>query len=40
MGLPNETSLECSICGVFNIDEGVIVDRKIICWECLKNNKK
>ncbi len=40
MALPDETSLECSVCGVFNIEEGVIVNGEIICWECVKDNKK
>ena len=36
MSLPNEYSLECEICGVYNIDEGVIIDGKIYCWNCIK----
>jgi len=36
MSLPNECSLECEICGVFNIQEGVIIDGEIYCWNCIK----
>lgn len=36
MGLPNEYSLECEICGGYNIQEGFILDGKIYCWNCIK----
>lgn len=36
MSLPNECSLECEICGVYNISEGIISDGKIYCWGCIK----
>lgn len=34
--IKTEFSLECSICGVYNIDEGVIINGEIICWGCIK----
>lgn len=36
MSLPNEFSLECEICGNYNIQEGVIIDGEIYCWNCIK----
>jgi len=36
MSLKSEYSLECEICSAYNIDEGVIVDGKIYCWNCIK----
>lgn len=36
MGLPNETSLQCIMCGVFNFDDGIILKGEIICWDCIK----
>jgi predicted Zn-dependent protease len=34
MGLPNETSWECEMCGVFNISEGIIRKGKMYCQSC------
>ncbi|MDD2657690.1 MAG: hypothetical protein PHD04_03485 [Candidatus Pacebacteria bacterium] len=34
--MKDEFSLECEICGTYNIQEGVIVGGKIYCWNCIK----
>lgn len=34
--MKTEFSLECIICGVYNIQEGFILNGEIICWSCIK----
>jgi len=36
MGLPDETSLVCENCGIFNFENGVIKEGKIYCDKCGK----
>jgi formylmethanofuran dehydrogenase subunit E len=34
--MKTEYSLECEICGNYNIQEGVILNGDVICWNCIK----
>lgn len=34
--MKTEYSLECMICGAYNIQEGFILSGDIICWNCIK----
>lgn len=40
MSLPNETSWECEVCGVFNIDEGMIRNGVMYCDSCWNEKAK
>ena len=35
----DEASLECEICGCFNLINGVIIDGNVYCLDCYKKIK-
>ena len=40
MSLPDEYSLECVKCGVYNLTEGEIINGKVYCLSCAKEKQK
>ncbi len=38
MGLPNETSIQCIKCNVFNLENAVILNGDVYCLSCFKKS--
>lgn len=38
MSIPNETSIVCNKCGVFNISTAIILNGKTYCLRCFAKN--
>jgi len=37
--MKTDCSMECCICNKYNIDEGIILDNNIYCWDCIRGKK-